>query len=233
MRPDSNRQATIVLRIVLAALGVFGLMAVLVLAKQTEPFDTAVFLAMRDPEDISNAWGPAWFEEAAAEFTALGGYTILVTIALICIIGLVLAREGAAALFLAVTLLSGSILSSVLKVFFARPRPDLVDHMDKTFTASFPSGHSMFGMLAWLTLAAIVTRFVPTPRFRVFTVTTALLIGILIGVSRIYLGVHWPSDVIAGWSLGIAWSGTCWLVAHSINRARRRGESVLPGNPRL
>jgi len=189
--------------------------------------DRSLILLLREPGDVSDALGPEWFEEAAAEFTALGGYTVLSTIGIVALTVLWLLRKRAAALFLATAVLSGTVVSSLLKHLFDRPRPDIVDHMDQVFTNSFPSGHSMIGMVAWLTLAAVVVRFVPTHALRVFLLATAFTFGLLIGISRVYLGVHWPTDVVAGWCLGIAWAGSCWLVAHHIEKARGPGDEEL------
>ena len=110
----------------------------------------------------------------------------------------------------------------MLKLAFVRGRPDLVEHLDRTFTSSFPSAHAMVGMLAWLTLAAVLVRFVAHDRTRTLVVAGAVLLSVLIGASRVYLGVHWPSDVIAGWSAGLAWASGCWLAAHYLTRDPER-----------
>jgi len=203
------------------SIGGFALFALLAVAIQhgwTDAADRAVLLSLREPSDLSDAWGPAWFEETAAELTALGGYPILVTVAIAVLGVLGLLRERAATIFLAAALAGGTALSSGLKHVFERPRPDLVDHLDKTFTSSFPSGHATVGTLAWLTLAAVAIRFVPRHSVRVFIVSAAFALAIVIGTSRVYLGVHWPSDVLAGWSLGIGWASLCWLAAHYLSR---------------
>jgi len=207
------------------AAGGFALFAVLAFAVTrgwTAGFDRAVLLSLRDAADLSDAWGPAWFEETAAELTALGGYPILVTVSVTVLAVLILLRHRAAALFLAAALTGGTALSTGLKQIFSRVRPDLVDHMDRTFTSSFPSGHATVGMLAYLTLAAVAVRFVPRHSVRVFLPAAAIALAVIIGASRVYLGVHWPSDVLAGWALGIGWASLCWLAAHHWSQ---RGES--------
>ncbi|MAZ18152.1 phosphatase PAP2 family protein [Oricola sp.] len=203
------------------SIGGFALFALLAVAIQngwTDAIDRSVLLSLRNPANLSDAWGPPWFEETAAELTALGGYPILVTVAIAALGVLGLLRERAATIFLAVALAGGTALSSGLKLVFERPRPELVDHLDKTFTSSFPSGHATVGTLAWLTLAAVAIRFVPRHSVRVFIVSAAIVLAIVIGASRVYLGVHWPSDVLAGWSLGIGWASLCWLAAHYLSR---------------
>ena len=114
------------------------------------------------------------------------------------------------------------MLSTALKLVFVRGRPDLVEHLDRTFSSSFPSAHAMVSMLAWLTLAAVLVRFVAHDRTRTLVVAGAVVLSVLIGASRVYLGVHWPSDVLAGWSAGLAWASACWLAAHYLTHRPRR-----------
>ena len=179
----------------------------------TEELDRSIMLLSRVPGDPNDALGPAWFEEMLAEVTALGGYTILVIVSALALIALGLQGEGRAAIFLATTLIGGSIVSSVLKALFARPRPDLVEHLDRTFTSSFPSAHAMVATLAYLTLAAVCIRLLRRRSTRVFVLVSAVLLAVAIGASRVYLGVHWPSDVVAGWLAGAAWAGLAWMAA--------------------
>lgn len=179
-----------------------------------------ILLALRDPSNPADPWGPPWFEEMAAEISALGGYTILVTIFSLVLVTLLLLRKQAAALFLFAAMISGTLLSQGLKFYFSRPRPDLVNHLDRTFTSSFPSGHASASMVGYLTLAAVAIRFIPRHSVRLFLLWAAFVLAILIGVSRVYLGVHWPTDVIAGWFLGIAWASLCWLAAHYLSGGR-------------
>ena len=188
--------------------------------------DRMILLSLRDPDNPGDPWGPPWFEEMAAEISALGGYTILITIVALVLITLILLRKRAAALFLLLVIAGGLVLSQALKLVFERPRPDLVNHLDRTFTSSFPSGHASGSMIAYLTLAAVAIRFVPQHRVRLFLLWAGFSLAILIGISRIYLGVHWPSDVIAGWLIGIAWASLCWLAAHYIS-SRHAADKAL------
>nr|WP_255561716.1 phosphatase PAP2 family protein [Pseudohoeflea sp. DP4N28-3] len=130
-----------------------------------------------------------------------------------------------AALFLISAVVTGSLVSTLAKRVFDRARPDLVNHMDVTFTSSFPSAHAMVGALTWLTLAAVAVRFVSRPALRVFILVGAVTIALMVGITRVYLGVHWPTDVLAGWLFGAAWAGMCWMAANMIGRTfRRRNE---------
>ena len=187
--------------------------------------DQTLLLFFRDPHDVTDAWGPTWFEETAIELTALGGYPILLMTSFLVLSALLLARKYAAALLLVAGLASGSAASTALKLLFDRPRPDLVEHLDRTFTSSFPSAHAMVSMVTWLTLASIAIRFIEHGRLRGFVLVSALVLALIIGTSRVYLGVHWPSDVLAGWCIGLCWAAGCWLTAHYItNRPEQIGQ---------
>tara|TARA_R110002124_G_scaffold49437_9_gene144971 strand:- start:3110 stop:3823 length:714 start_codon:yes stop_codon:yes gene_type:complete len=217
-RPASNAMRRAAYTTLSIGVVVFAVLVGAVQLGLTESFDRIVVLSLRNPEDLSDAWGPVWFQEAAAELTALGGYPIVVLAVVIVLIALLIARKTAAAVFLAVTLISGSVVSSLLKLFFNRARPDLVDRLDQTFTSSFPSAHAMLSMIAWLTLAAIAIRFIEMRRLRIYILIAAVILALIIGSTRVYLGVHWPSDVIAGWAIGLAWASGSWLVADKIAR---------------
>ncbi|HKH34153.1 MAG TPA: phosphatase PAP2 family protein, partial [Beijerinckiaceae bacterium] len=112
----------------------------------------------------------------------------------------------------------GMLMSTLLKLGFARPRPDLVPHGARVYTASFPSGHAMLSAVTYLTLGALLARVQPRRRIKAFFLGLAILLTIVIGMSRVYLGVHWPSDVLAGWCGGAAWAALCWFVALQLQR---------------
>jgi undecaprenyl-diphosphatase len=110
------------------------------------------------------------------------------------------------------------MLSMAVKMGFDRPRPELVPHGSYVYTASFPSGHSMMSAVVYLTLAAMLARVQPQWRLRIYILGVAVLVTLLVGFSRVYLGVHWPSDVLAGWAVGAAWALTCWLATLLLQR---------------
>lgn len=197
----------------------FGVLAVLVMMGTGGDIDRDLLLEFRPDGPDGPPFGPEWFREAVAEFTALGGYTILSTVVFIVSVTLLTLGKRAAVLYLLASVFTGSIVSTVAKLIFNRSRPDLVGHLDTTFTSSFPSGHAMVSAFAWLTLAAIAVRFVENEATRVVIVAFAVGLSLLIGISRVYLGVHWPSDVLAGWLFGGAWAGICWLIANRIERS--------------
>ena len=191
-----------------------------VIEGETHAFDEAVILAFRVPGDPADPLGPPWFEDAVRDVTALGSAPVLV-IAVLAVVGfLALSRSWALALFTLAASLGGLGASSALKYLIDRPRPELVPREALTFTSSFPSGHSMMSAVVYLTLAALVARLMERRRLKAYALTVALGLTMLVGLSRVYLGVHWPSDVLAGWSAGAAWALACWLVAQRLALGR-------------
>jgi undecaprenyl-diphosphatase len=177
---------------------------------------------MRDPADLARPAGPAWFEESVVEITSLGGYTLII-LTIASVVGfMLLAGHYGPALFVFGSVFTGWLVSHSVKSFYARPRPDLVPQLDLVHTASFPSGHAMMSTLVYLTLASVAIRLTDNPRLRIYVMAVAVFISIIVGLSRIYLGVHWPSDVLAGWALGAAWAALSWLVVSALRRRRER-----------
>jgi undecaprenyl-diphosphatase len=182
----------------------------------TRAIDEAIILAFRVPGDPADPVGEPWLEEAMRDITALGSAPALV-IAVLAVFGfLALAKAWRPAIFILVASGGGLLVSSLLKYTIDRPRPDLVPHGNLIYTSSFPSGHSMMSAVVYFTLAALVTRLIERRRLKGYALGVAMTLTLLIGVSRIYLGVHWPSDVMAGWAAGAAWALGCWLIARWI-----------------
>lgn len=179
----------------------------------TMAFDRWVMLALRHADDPAVPAGPGWLLPVMRDFTTLGGGASL-TLITILVAGFLLAtrRFATAALVLAATT-GGAILSGVLKDIFLRARPDIVPHLVFVDTASFPSGHAMNSAIVFLTLGALLTRTQKRRAARLYLVAIAILLTLLVGISRVYLGVHWPSDVAAGWIVGAAWAIFCLAIA--------------------
>lgn len=194
-----------------AALFAFAELADDMMEGDTRAFDEFVLLAFRSPLDLSDPIGPGWFEEMMRDFTALGGTGVLTLLTLIVIGFLVLARKRRVAMLVAIAVASGMLLSSVLKWGFARPRPDLVPQLGVVYTHSFPSGHAMLSAVVYLTLGALLARTQAEPRVKAYLLCVAAAATLLVGTSRVYLGVHWPTDVLAGWTLGAGWALLSWL----------------------
>lgn len=191
-----------------------------VLEGETDSIDEALLLALRTGEGNADPIGPGWVEEVGRDFTALGGTGVLTFMTLAVIGYLLLARRRRLALFTATAMAGGLMISTLLKLGFDRPRPDLVPHESIVYTASFPSGHSMMAAVTYLTLAAILTRVHRSRLLKAYLLVAATVLVLLVGVSRVYLGVHWPTDVLAGWAAGAAWAAFCWIAARWLQRRK-------------
>lgn len=178
----------------------------------TQTFDRRILLAFRHPSDLTPI-GPPAVRDAARDVTALGGVAVLGLLTVITAGFLSMDGKRRMALFVCASVLSGLAASLILKDAFHRPRPDIVPHEAYFSTASFPSGHSMLSALTYLTLGALLARSHTRKRLKAYVLAVAAILSFLVGVSRVYLGVHWPSDVLAGWTAGAVWAVLCWLAA--------------------
>ena len=179
---------------------------------ETDAIDLRVLLALRVPGMPSRPIGPPWLETAARDVTSLGSIVVLTLIVLI-VAGLFYSlRRRREALTLLITSGGGLGLTNLLKDLFGRSRPDPIYRAVEATTSSFPSGHAMLSAVVFLTLAAICMGYVSRHLVRIYIMSVAVTLTLVIGISRIYLGVHWLTDVLAGWSIGAAWATTSWLV---------------------
>jgi undecaprenyl-diphosphatase len=204
--------------------GLWGFEELMEVARATTPhaFDTEILLAFRKAGQPDNPIGPLWLEGAMRDITSLGSTSVLVLVTAAVIVYLLLIRWPGTALFVFVAVAGGQVLSSLLKVEIDRPRPELVSHLVTETSLSFPSGHAMLSAVTYLTLGSLAARILPDRTTRIYVLFLAVLTTLLVGISRIYLGVHWPSDVLAGWCAGFAWAMLCWLAARSVQRWRGR-----------
>ncbi|NLS26871.1 hypothetical protein S2M10_18590 [Sphingomonas sp. S2M10] len=169
-------------------------------------FDPALLLALRRPGDLGTPIGPAWLLQSAIDISALGGYTVLWLAGAATLIFLAAFGKRAEALLLGGSLIGASVINALLKLFLHRPRPDVVPHLAEVSSASFPSGHAMIAAAVYLTLGVMVARTQASRWARAYLLALAVLLVLLIGCSRVFLGVHWPSDVLAGWCFGAVWA---------------------------
>ena len=215
--------------IVAALLGGFGVLAEQMTDGDTAAFDEAVVLFFRTPENPEVPRGPEWFVEVVRDVTALGSFAVLGIVTAGVVLHLLFTGAGRTALVVVLSVIGGTILSTGLKALFDRPRPQLFDTVH-VFTASFPSGHATVSAVVYLTIGVLLAERARTWPARFLYLGGALLLTILIGISRLYLGVHYPTDVLAGWSIGAAWALLCLGVAHML---RTRGElrDVAPPGP--
>lgn len=179
----------------------------------TRGFDEAILLGLRQAGDIRRPIGPQWLEAAMIDVTSLGGVPVLTMIAVIAVLYLFVSRQFASAALLAVSIAGGGLLTAVLKFGFARPRPDLVDHLVTVHSMSFPSGHAMSSAVVYLTIGALLANAERRRDVRGYIFVVAGFLTLVVGMSRVFLGVHYPTDVLAGWTLGSAWALLCWLAA--------------------
>ena len=225
--PARRELAPLIALLLLAgALLVFALLASRVVAGDTHAIDRAMLLALRESADPAQPIGPHWVENVFLNLTSLGSSAILVLVGLL-VVGylLVTGKPGAACLVVA-AVAGGELLTNLLKLGFERPRPELVAHLVEVRTMSFPSGHALNAAATYLTLGALLARFQQRRRVRLYLLMTAILLTMLVGVSRVFLGVHWPTDVLAGWCIGAAWAASCWLLAYRLQRRGRVERSV-------
>ena len=192
---------------------VFLSLASEVMEGETLAFDKRIVLAFRKADDLSRPIGPAWVESSLLDLTALGGPTVISLIVLAVIGFLVLQSRYWTALFIFLTTTTGEIVGYAMKGLFLRPRPDIVPHLREAFSTSFPSGHAMQSAIVYLTLGAMLMRLAERRLTKIYCCAAAMGLTFLVGLSRVYLGVHYPTDVLAGWIVGLFWASLCWLVA--------------------
>ena len=177
----------------------------------TDAIDTRLILALRTPGHLQDPVGPRRFEEVMRDVTALGGTTLISVVTVAGVLAFVFHRRYRHGLVLGGAVLLAWASSSLTKTLYHRPRPDLVPHEVAVYSASFPSGHSTLSAATYLTLAMLVASLEPRRRSKALAYGVAVTVLVAVGFSRVYLGVHWPSDVLAGWCLGAMWALAAWL----------------------
>lgn len=182
-----------------------------VLEGDTQETDMALLMLLREGEDADNPIGPAWVEYLMRDFTALGGTGFLVLIVTAITVFYLIQGRYKEMMFLLVAVLGAYLLSTFLKGIFDRPRPEFVPPGSYTYSASFPSGHALLAAATYLTLGSIVSQLAPRYRLKAFIFLLSIFIMVLVGFTRLYLGVHYPTDVLAGWAIGSVWAMVCWL----------------------
>lgn len=185
---------------------------------EARSLDRALLLALRDPADLSKPIGPAWVEQVARDVTALGGPAVLTLLTLAAVGYLVLSRRARAAGFLTFSVVGAGLVTTALKGLFGRERPTVVPHLVAVSSMSFPSGHSLLSAAVFLTLGSLLARLERQLVVKAYLLLWALFLAVLVGCSRVYVGVHWPTDVLGGWAAGASWAGLCWLFARWLQR---------------
>jgi undecaprenyl-diphosphatase len=190
----------------------FGVLAEEVLEGDTSAFDLAILSALRSQANPADPMGPAWLQEAARDVTSIGSVVFLGFVLVAGVGYLLIVHKRGLAVLMAVSVLGGELLSTILKKGFDRPRPP-IPHVTQVFTASFPSGHAMLSAITFLTIGALLARANEDPRLKRYFMALAVFLTVAVGVSRVYLAVHYPTDVLAGWCIGSGWAILCWTVA--------------------
>jgi undecaprenyl-diphosphatase len=204
--------------VVLAMVWIFAALASDVREGDTRQFDEWVLNALRHDGDKSQLKGPRWLTSGAQDITALGsptvlGLTVLAVTGYLFLHGLY--RNG---LFVFVASTGGWVLNWILKEAFARARPDVVPHLREVMSSSFPSGHALTSAAIYLTLGTLLMRIAEGRLAKYYCIAIAMFVTFLVGVSRVFLGVHYPSDVMAGWLIGMSWALLCWAVERTLER---------------
>lgn len=190
--------------------GAFGALASEMLEGETVAFDRAITHVFRVAPQFVEPIGSPWLPHAVIDITALGSVSILTLVTVLVFVFLLLSKRPHQALLVAGAIAGGALLSWVLKAIFARPRPEIVPHLVEVSSLSFPSGHATNSAIVYLTLAMLLSRAYTERATRLFILGAAIFLTMIVGISRIYLGVHYPSDVAAGWM-----AGGCWALAMS------------------
>lgn len=208
----------IALLLIAGAIWVFAEVADEVIEGESLAFDEALLRAFRRPDDLSKPIGPAWLLRIAEDLTALGGVAVISLVTVTTVGYLALRKKWGAATLVIASIGGGAIVSTLLKNLFDRPRPTAVVHLIEVQSLSFPSGHSMLSAVTYLTLGSLLARTTADWRIKTYILGMAVLLAGVIGTTRVFLGVHYPTDVLAGWCAGISWALLCSLIARWLQR---------------
>lgn len=207
------------LALIMGGIWLFAEIADEVMEQESIGFDEQIMATLRPPDRPRQPIGPSWLVQSATDITALGGFTVLILISALVSLFFWLKRRFGLMMMTISTLVGGAATSFALKLLFGRDRPG-IEHLVTVSTKSFPSGHAMLSAVVYLTLGALLARSEERKQFKLFFLSAALLLTLLVGLSRIYLGVHYPTDVLAGWIAGAVWAMVCLIVAGFIHRRR-------------
>ena len=204
-----KRRAAVVMIVLLA---LFICLGGLMLSGMLDGLDRLLILQLRGSGGPADPVGPRGIEEAVRDLTALGGTTLVTLFTAAAGVFLLLQRQRRQAVVLVAVILLAWVSKDTAKALFDRARPDVVSQEVFVHSASFPSGHTTLATALYLMFAVLVSSSGLSAHGRTLTYGVAILLAGLVGFSRVYLGVHWPSDVVAGWCLGAFWATPGWVV---------------------
>lgn len=206
---------------VAAGLFIFISIANEVVEGETQHFDNYILKSLRESNNVSRPVFPDWVTTAMKDITSLGSSTIIVLFTIIVTGYLLLQKKFYWLWLVLIATIGGALLVWGLKEFIGRTRPTVVTHLLEEKSLSFPSGHSMMSAIVYLTQATLLSKIEKNRRAKIYIISVALVLTLLIGISRIYIGVHYPTDVFAGWVAGISWALLCWYVASILVNSRK------------
>lgn len=210
-----------VLAIIAGTLG-FILIAGFVSRGSSDNFDIQILKSFRYPDNLNRPIGPHWLFEIMRDITSLGGATVVFLITFFVIGYFILQKQYSMLIIVLVAVIGGALMDLELKELFGRIRPQIIPSLVFEKSYAFPSGHSMMSAVIYLSLASLIARLQVRFRDKIYIISVAIFLSFIIGISRVYLGVHYPTDVLGGWSLGLAWAALCWFVAWFISKTVRR-----------
>ena len=215
-----GHELTVLLALLVIVVGTWGFieLADKVREGDTQTLDDRIFLAFRSPNDLKKPIGPEWMHELGRDVTALGGYAVLSMLTFGVATFMRLDRKFGAMWFMLGAVVGGYLLTMGLKELFGRERPHSDYHFSHVSSSSFPSGHSMMSAVVYLTLGVLLAALVTKRRLKFYFLAIAVFLAAVVGTSRVYVGVHYPTDVLAGWTAGLTWATLCWLIARSLQR---------------
>jgi len=193
-------------------------------------FDSRVLRALRKADDPAKLIGPQWVESMVRDVTALGGVVVLLMVVGAVAGFLLLVRRYHMMWLMLIATIGATAINSTIKELVDRPRPHIVPQLTDVSHESFPSGHSAMSAAVYLTLGGLLAQTVSRRRIKWYFIGIAMTLTFMVGFSRVCLGVHYPTDVLAGWTTGLVWALLCWLAARYL---QRRGAIEREEDPTL
>lgn len=229
-----RREVVLIVLLATFAGGVWGFLELADVAGEGEAttVDERILLAFREPGDSHDPIGSRSVEGAVRDVTALGSVTVLGLLTLGVGLYFILDRRPRMGAFVLAAVASGAALTFALKFLYNRTRPSILPVDMLPGDPSFPSGHAALAAVVYLTLGLLLTRTLPKRSLKIYVVGIAVLLALAVGTSRVYLGVHWPSDVLAGWTLGGLWALVCWQAEGWLQRRGLVERSAFVRRPR-